>query len=302
MTNQSILVFFSLLLYFITPTDVAAQKEHTSTGTFDLMVPPTMSVAEAQAYACDRARDSAVLQVFPQKLTTEIQTWIAKGKVSTNAFSTTELIGEWLGDVKEPAISVLSQDPFIIRCKVKGKVREKLTNSAELSVKTMYCPALSCEIEQFNEGQSLFLRIASSRTGYISVFLDNMDEAFQLLPYVQERKAGVNQVFLEQNKAYTFFSKEDAPESQRHLVNELELFAEQPGVELISLVVLFSEEPFNSPLMEQTEAGTYFDDSEYIGYTMPDAASSVEFNKWLLWLRQTNPGLQAVREMITVKR
>jgi|GEM_PF-2776354 len=302
MTNKTTLVFLSLLLYFMISTAAVAQKEHTSTGTFDMMVPRTMTRAEAEIYACDRARDSAVLQVFPQRLTTEMQTWISNGKVSTNAFSTTELIGEWLGDVKEPVISILSQDPFFIRCKVKGKVREKATSGAELSVKTLYCPALSCEIEQFNEGQSLFLRIASSKAGYISVFLDNMDESFQLLPYMKERKAGVNQVFLEQNKAYTFFSKEDAPESQQHLVNELELFAEKPGVELLSLVVLFSEEPFNSPLMEQTEAGTYFDDSEYIGYTMPDAASSAEFNKWLLRLRQTNPGLQAVRKMITVKR
>jgi len=35
---------------------------------------------------------------------------------------------------------------------------------------------------------------------------------------------------------------------------------------------------------------------------MPDSAPSESFNNWLLRLRQTNPKLQAVRKMITIKR
>jgi len=279
-----------------------AQKEYTSTGTFDLMVPPNMNMAEAEKYVCDRARDSAVMRVFPQRLSTEIQTWISQGKVATNAFSTTELIGEWLGDLKDPQLTVLSNKPYTLRCKVKGKVREKIKDGAQLEVRTLYCPALACELEQFNDGQSLYLSVASSKTGYISVFLDDMTNVFQLLPYTEERKQGIEQVNIERNKAYIFFSKADAPENKRHLVNELQLFAEKPGVELASLIVLFSETPFNSPLVQETQAGEYFDEAEYIGYTMPDSAPSESFNNWLLRLRQTNPKLQAVRKMITIKR
>lgn len=296
--------FLSLLSAFMLFNfgSVLAQKEYTSTGTYDLMVPPSMSIAEAEKYVCDRARDSAVMRVFPQRLSTEIQTWISQGKVATNAFSTTELIGEWLGDLKEPQLTVLSNKPYTLRCKVKGKVREKIKDGAQLEVKTLYCPALACEMEQFNDGQSLYLSIASSKAGYISVFMDDMTNVFQLLPYVEDRKQGIEQVYLERNKACLFFSKEDAPENRRHLVNELQLFAEKPGVELASLVVLFSELPFNSPLVQETEAGDYFDEEEYIGYTMPDSAPSESFNNWLLRLRQTNPKLQAVRKMITIKR
>lgn len=296
--------FLSLLSAFMLFNfgSVLAQKEYTSTGTYDLMVPPNMNMAEAEKYVCDRARDSAVMRVFPQRLSTEIQTWISQGKVATNAFSTTELIGEWLGDLKEPQLTVLSNKPYTLRCKVKGKVREKIKDGAQLKVKTLYCPALACEMEQFNDGQSLYLSIASSKAGYISVFMDDMTNVFQLLPYVEDRKQGIEQVYLERNKACLFFSKEDAPENRRHLVNELQLFAEKPGVELASLVVLFSELPFNSPLVQETEAGDYFDEEEYIGYTMPDSAPSESFNNWLLRLRQTNPKLQAVRKMITIKR
>ncbi len=261
-----------------------------------------MSRAEAENYACDRARDSAVMKVFDQKISGEVQTMISGGSEKVTATFVSEMIGEWLGDEKPPQISIVSTDPMVLRCRVKGKVREKPANSAELQIQTLYCPSLACLTDQYTDGQSFYMALKSSQSGFISIFMDNGTETFQVLPYNSERENGINQFSLERNRDYVFFSPDDAEETLRHRVDELELFAEAPGVEPILLFVLFSEKPFNNPLVTKTDAGRFLDNKQYSDYTMPDAMASDDFNRWLLRLRQTNPKLQAVRKLVTVRR
>jgi hypothetical protein len=261
-----------------------------------------MSLAEAESYACDRARDSAVMKVFPQWISSEVQTRISDGKEDITGFFVSEMIGEWLGDEKPPQITTVSTDPLVLRCRVKGKVREKPSNSAELQIRTLYCPSLACATVQYTDGQSFYMSLKSSKTGYISMFMDNGTETFQVLPYSSEREKGVNQVTVERNRDYVFFSRDDAEEKLRHLVDELELFAEAPGVEPVVLFVLFSEKPFNNPLVTKTDVSRFLDTKQHSDYTMPDAMASDDFNRWLLRLRQANPTLRAVRKMVTVRR
>jgi len=296
------LPFILILLQLVFIHSVNAQKSTTATGTFDFYVPKSMTLSEAEKYACNRARDSAVMKVFEQKISGEVQTLISGGVERVTATFVSEMIGEWLGDEKPPQITTISTDPLVLRCRVKGKVREKPANSAELNIRTLNCPSSACATEQFTDGQSFYMALKSSKTGFVSMFMDNGTETFQVLPYSSDREKGINQVFIDRNRNYVFFSREDAEEEQKHKVDELELFAEAPGVEPIVLFVLFSENQFNNPLVTETDHNRFLNNKQFSEYKMPDAMDSEDFNRWLLRLRQTNPTLQAVRKLVTVRR
>jgi hypothetical protein len=191
-----------------------------------------------------------------------------------------------------------------ITCNIIIQAKELIDTEIEIQSFPINSVKLIRPVTEFYEGDDLFIYFQSPVNGYLTIFLDDNDQAQCLLPY-RIMPAGLEEAMpIKANKEYLFFS--DKPE---HNYFEDDFFAEDT-YELIAssekdlnqLYIIFSKKPLNKPILNKDENNKLLIELEKDNYELPRVIESGAFKKWLIKIQQIRNDLQINNIMISIEK
>lgn len=267
-----------LCCFFILITsNVLAQRSKMVKGKSNIKVEAHLSENETKEKALELAKINALNEEFGQYVEQTTNMNVENGKVNFRSFGGTKVNGEWLKTIGDPVFKFYLQEDDEnpskwISCEIKGLVR-KATPKVKLDIEILSCPQTNCRTDKFYSEDRMYLYVKSPVDGFLSVFLDDGNNAYRLLPYksMGSKKA----VFIKGDVPYILFSKrinnfkEDA--------DELELYTSE-DFEVNYLTIVFSEQEFNKPILDKEKIEEKTDAHLY---TLPKSISHNSFEYWL---------------------
>lgn len=265
-----------------------AQKVKTVSGSYIYVVPETQSYAEAKETAITRAKIQILADTYGTVMDASTATSLSGNGTQLHALSQSNVKGEWLETVGEPALTRLfSEDQLAIRVEITGKVREIVYASTEFTAKVLCgAPDPRFEGDNFKSGDDMFLFFQAPGDGYLAVYLyDGADDVYCLLPY-QRQGNGIFQV--KGNQSYIFFSA-DVSDGQTpyDLVDEYTLTATS-DIEMNRVYIVYSPNRFTKAL------------DNLISADLPRELSFGNFQKWLSRIRAEDSSIGVKSVDITI--
>jgi len=301
---QLFIPFNILLLVIFLHLSARSQKTYTSEGKAQVRIESNMTIEQAKEKAKELAMINAIEQVLGTYVEQNTDITISEGRDKYNIIGTTRVKGDWIKTIREvysepidlPEKRVNGTVPeYYISCTIKGEIREA-TPKANIDFATLNCPEIQCRQVDFYSGESLYLYFKSPIDGYLSVFLDDGDKVFRLFPYTSMTGKDYSAGFIKGDKGYILFSKKSkelpfAPE-------EFELYSIRQGVEYNSIYVIFSNEPFEKPILDdQTK-----DNIGGVEMILPKSLTAKEFYAWLAHNRSLLAGFIDARIKVSIKQ
>lgn len=210
------------------------------------------SPEEAKLMAVEYAKTFAIDSLFGTNIS-NISTDVAvagggQGAGEFLEFSNLNVRGRWIKDLHEPVFGDIRyvDNRLNVTVTVSGIVREIKNAPIECKVKIL-CDGTSDRFERtdFNENSKLYLSFTAPVDGYLVVYLvDNKLNAFCALPYFNQDEGAYR---IQKDKEYIFFSKNDAPASDREFAEEYYMTADSE-LETNQLYVVFSPNKFTKPV------------------------------------------------------
>jgi hypothetical protein len=134
----------------------------------------------------------------------------------------------------------------------------------------------------------------SPENGYLALYLDDpsLGETSRILPY-QNSQLYQGAVAIQRNKEYIFFSKKFDLLNEIGAIDELNFkLSRGTDSEQYKLFILFSPEPFSTPLVED-KSHLFLDRSMLNrGILLPKSMESAKFQEWLQKVRINKRKLQ----------
>lgn len=291
------------ILLFTCCLAVTADDKVAVKGTIDYVVPPHLSILEAQREAVRHAKIQALTDRFGSLLSDDTSQLMsnANGVSTSDFFSITEEMvrGEWIADIDEPKITLdVKGMQQIMHVTVHGYAKEIKSAKVNITAKPLRLGTeLRFEGYEYNDGDNIYLYFKSPVDGYVTVYLvDEMltsskeESVFCLLPY-QASKEGAYHV--RHDVEYVFFAtacEKDNPD----MVDELVMTATAP-IEYNSMMVIFSPNSYSRADASQARqiAG---------GLTAPRALDFHKFKQWLVKYRNADRDMQVSRIPLTIKK
>jgi hypothetical protein len=273
MKIQILPAYFLLIGLVVSSLPGYAQGIKIAKGESSIRIETTMSQVEAEAKAVELAKVDALITAFGEYIEQQSDLELVSGRVDFRSYGQTKVKGEWIRNVGEPVFKYYEKPgkgspERWISCVIKGEIR-KVLPKADLDVRVISCERKECETEKFSDGQDIYLYVKSPISGYLTVFLDDGNRVYRLLPYRDD----VNQKSfpIQADKEYVLFSK--AINSSQQKVDALKVFTDRE-LEVNTFVIAFSEHEFGKPRLE----GEKTDDKSYI---IPRSLSHKYFEDWL---------------------
>lgn len=268
----------------------AADDIKTVEGEYTFLGDGRLSPAECKRLAAEQARIQALKNEFGAIVSQDImQTDAIRGDSETTHFlslSSSEVKGEWLGDLGQPEyeMSLDNDGNIIVKCKVKGRAKALSNKAAEFDAVVLRNSTDRRNADtNFRHGDSMYLYFSAPVNGYVSVFLaDEGGNVFQLLPY---STGDVHEIRTKKGYDYIFFDDKRGTEFGN--VDGMIMTATN-GEEFNKLYVLFSPESYAMPPVKFKYAGA------------PPVMDREEFNKWLVKARRNDDrmGVKSMNLMI----
>lgn len=280
------------------PCQLFAQKIVKAGATEQVRVEGNITLQRAEDMACNLARKKAIEQQFGEVLIQGNATYIVNtqtgDKVETNSkfsmLADTYVKGEWLGDAPNyPQVNRLFTDrqELWVECEVKGDIREINTLPSNIEAVALNCPEKYCRREQFKNNEPFYLYYKAPMDGYVSIFLDDRENAYCIYPYKNMPLKAYQALEFKAQQPYVFFSAKPEHDftSMPHVVDELYLTTASQGGELNRLFVLYSQNPFTPPNMENMAEGDG-------GAELPNNTPSETFQRWLHLARRFDASMK----------
>ncbi len=241
------------------------------------------TIAEVERLCIEQARVKALSQLSTSiHSRTNYQVSDNNGVVKDkfNAFETSQVLGTWLYDVKEPEVNWKSEGTkgdFTLSVKVYGMVRPYTEEGkTELSLKVLKRTepnGIPQESDTFKENDLISIEVTAADTGRIYVFyLDHfLDSAYLFLPNTQEDNE------LKANKPTTFMNEYNYFTSVSDKGN---------GVSNDEIIVIYSKENLDLPILSERES--------------VNLLASKAFQEWLSLKLSSRKDLTVARKFITV--
>jgi hypothetical protein len=264
-----------------------------------------MTVEQAKEKACELAMINAIEQVLGTYVEQSTDISISDGRDKYNIIGTTRVKGDWIKTIGEAKYSEPKDLPenrvtgtvpeYYISCSIKGEIREA-TPKANIDFATLNCPEMQCRQIDFYSGESIYLYFKSPIDGYLSVFLDDGDKVYRLFPYTSMAGKDYSAGFIKGDKDYVLFSKKrnDIP----FVPEEFELYSIRQGIEYNSIYVVFSNDPYEKPILDDQKKNA-IGDMEMI---LPKSLTQMEFQHWLAYNRSLLTGFIDARIKISIKQ
>lgn len=291
-SQLSILLFLMVLAMGV--QNAAADDIKTVSGEYTLLGDGRLSVSEAKRMAAQNARIEALRKEFGTIVSQDLmQSDVMHGSEQKSHFlslSSSEVKGEWLGDIGEPEFttSLDSNDNIVVTCRVKGKAKPISNKSTDFEAVVLRNSTDKRNgAIHFNHRDDMYLYFSAPVNGYLTVFLaDETGEVYCLLPY---SNGDVNEIKTKKGYDYIFFDPKRGTDFGT--VDELQLTAPDHE-EYNKIYVIFSPEPFSQAP---------------VSFKIPGCPPSMEadaFYSWLLKTRRNDPkmGVKSMNIMISPKK
>ncbi len=234
-------LIITIVIFSIAPINA---KDVTIEGNYQLVIPPTMSEAEARETALNRAIVQALADAFGTIVTSETWTDLKNdNSVSNISFwqmGNSFVKGEWLRTLSEPQYTKYLSDKgeIVLEVKIKGIARELETSPIQLKT-FLSLPSVDIENNRFRSGSRFTLNFTSPVNGFLSVYIaDEEGGVTRLLPYSQE---AISCTQIKAMVDYEFFTSQNGTEEQY-------TFETQKNKERNIIYVLFSTKEYSRPL------------------------------------------------------
>ena len=280
----------SLLLAAIAmPLGAKAQRTAKVSGKYSYIVTDNdnITLKQAKINAIDHAKAEALKEEFGTMVGSDFMSSERQGSNDdVSSFyvmdTSTSVKGEWLGDEKEPVVTIETDGKdLIFTAEVWGSAREIVRANTELKWDVMKdINGKKVGSDQFNTGERFFMNFKSPIDGYVAVYLiTGDDDTACLLPY---RKDTSGRVQVKGGREYVFFDKSVDPNATYY-----KLSTNQPQ-EMNQMVVVFSPNPFSKDV-------TISSDSR-----KPNSISQKDFAKWLLKNQRADKDMVVNRKWLTI--
>lgn len=190
---------------------IQGQELKTVSSEYCYIATQSQSIEEAKKIALQRAMMQAIADEFGTSVSmtnsTKITNIQGKSAVDFKSYGLSDLRGEWIETIGTPEYDIVFKDQiFEIRCKVKGRIREKSGKYVDLKIKMLKnAPSIEFESTEFHNGDNLYMFFQSPVPGFLSIYyVDEEDNTFCILPY---DKQAMSSYPVDSETCYFFFSK-----------------------------------------------------------------------------------------------
>ena len=270
---------------------------------------------EAEEYAIIDALEKAFGIAVIEGNTTFVQDVVTKERVETNtvfnSIANTLVKGEVI-EVLDKQFALVYGEILIegkkrqlkeYRCTVKIRAREFKDNPVDFEMFPLKCLDIHCKATTFNAGKDdFYIYFRCPVSGYLAIYLDDGEHAQRLLPYRQMGPAFEQGVPVIANTEYFLFSNEEPYQYFDATADEY-VFETDQLVDQDRLFVVFSNNLIVQPYIEKDYGSDELSEAEReVGWRMPDALASEDFQRWLINSRIKNRDIVVEVEDITIKR
>lgn len=286
MTMRLTIVAIILLFAF---ADVCGQKVKTVECEYTFHAPENFTLEQAKATAIERARIQAIANEFGTLVAQTNLTDVSAKSVDFHSIGFSEVKGEWIEDIKEPAITVdFLEGMIVVTAFVKGKARELVSAETNCGVRVLRNGKEDrFESDTFFDKDQFYISFQTPASGFITVYLsDGKGSVACLLPYPEQQDGNYP---IKANRRYLLFDPADGDEC----TEEYYLTCGQIP-EVNHIYVIFSPKPFTKALDHVSANG-----SEDL--ILPRELSESDFQKWLAKCRRRDNEMQVIRKTISIK-
>ena len=289
-----------MLILFVFPTILFAQRECKVSGEYTYYAPLNVSPDDAIAVAVEKAKIQALADAFGTLIDMHSSNMIqnANGKSNSSFLSLGEssVKGEWIGDTREPATDVVIEEGFMkASAKVWGMAREIVSAPIEISAKLLKQTDGQHDEDQFHHGDQLYLSFKSPTKGFLAVYqMDGKGESYCLLPYAGDDDGTFS---VKANKSYILFSEEHADKGEN--CDEYNMTCEKGTLEQNLVYIVFSPNKFTKANDEESNKVVDVNGNKEL---VPRSLSYADFQKWLMRCRRADKDMQVIIKPIVISR
>ena len=247
------------------------------------------------------AIEKAKINVFGTYVEQQTDMFIEDGLISYNFIGTTKVKGEWVETIGEPQISTHArkestqfgkQDVTWVSCKIKGKVK-KVMPRAMLNYKILNSPNIQSRTTSFIDQEQLYIYFKSPVDGYLSIFSEDDEGVYRLLPYDKMNPEYRNGVLVQGDIDYLFFSPSNNS-FPKSVVDEMIMEINIERIEYNFIYIVFSENKYIKPSLKES-----FHSPERI---IPNSLSKWDFGQWISNNKVSSESFQVKKQKISIQR
>ncbi len=294
--NISILIIILIYINSI----VIAQKIVSTSGEAQVRMERNMTEDDTRELAEQQAIINAIENAFGTYTEQQTDMTIKDGMTSFNIIGTTKVKGDWIEttdiNFKENFKKEKTDNGIVnikyITCEVSGKAR-KSRPKANIEYEILNQPSLYSRTRSFYHEEQLYVYFKSPVNGYASIFLEDDDAVYRLLPYVNMRDEFQSGVPVKRDTDYVFFSTNDNS-YPGNPVDEQLLLSLKEDVEYNFIYIVFSEDEFVKPMLD--------DISMQKGRIIPKQLTNSKFQQWLARNRSVSEKFQDIRIKVSIEQ
>lgn len=283
------------IVCFLLPISVFSQRTKTVECEYIYYPPYNLSIEQARLTALERAQIQAIADAFGTTVsrnnTLLTKNTNGKSNIDLQSIGHSEVKGEWVETIGNPTYDIYTEENIlVIKVKVKGRIREISSSHVDL-IADILCNETNHEHEccDFHNGDVLYVRFQSPIDGYVAIYLVDYStrSVYCLLPYSQMNIASYPIVH---DHPYIFFSRKEAEEKDRPLVDEYKLTTSS-AADRNDVYIIFSQNEFTKANSQRNQDDLWIKELSWS-----------QFNEWLAKVRRHDAKLQVISKPITIKQ
>ena len=289
-----------LSVFLLSVINMTAQKIMTVTGEAQIELTKDKSRLDIENRVRELATVNALEKAFGRVVIQGNSTYLtnintgekAETKSVFNMIANTSVKGEVLEILEENFTDVpgykyingIKTNVTEVKCDIKIKAIELIAPSIEFTAFPLGCLNIDCKKTSFRENDDFYFYFSSPLSGYLSIFLDDGENSFRLVPYRNMPskyecgmpvKADKEYFLFTDHPAFNYFKEEE------NLVDTYQLFTESME-DMNRIFIIFCRNPINKPRLQKDIDKELLSDKEIKeGYQIPGSLRSEDFQRWL---------------------
>lgn len=292
------ILFLSVFLLFV--LNISAQKFVRTTGEAQIELTKDKSRLDTEKKARELATINALEKAFGRVVIQGNTTYLtnlntgekAVTKSVFNMIANTSVKGEVVEVLEESFMDIpgykyingVKTKVTEIKCEITIKAVELKTPTIEFNSFPLGCLNIDCKKTSFKDNDDFYFYFSSPISGYISIFLDDREYSYRLIPYSDMPAKYESGMPVKADKEYFLFTDNpgfDYFEEEENFVDTYQLYSEALE-DMNRIFVIFSKEPLNKPRLQKDIDKEVLSDKEIKeGYEIPKSLRSEDFQRWL---------------------
>ncbi len=298
--NNTHINFILFLFLTAIATSVSAQKIIKSQGTAQVRMEQNMTENDTRQQAEELAKINAIENAFGTYTAQQMDMTIKDGMTSYNIIGTTKVKGDWIEttsikfteDFKKSKTTNGFVSTKYITCNIIGKMRQSVPK-AMLEYEILNGPSLLSRTHSFFHEEQLYVYFKSPVGGFLSIFLEDNEAVYRLLPYMNMSDNYQSGVPIKSDTDYLFFSPDDNL-FPGNSVDEPRLLTLKTDIEYNFIYIVFSEDEYVKPTLDNS---SIVDDR-----IIPKQLSINKFQTWLANNRASSEKFQDIRIKVSIEQ